>query len=396
MKNSFRTLKYNTFNLASFIKFLDISFYIINIILFIYIILWVLLFIISLFGSTVYCDGDLDKFLETAKGVKDAANNVNSNISSNNVNINVSNPDLNVHNPNINIPHSWGQHINQAASSIGIGATVVAGINGMARVSRNMSPVARAATLGGGGVIGAVIYAGGNYLNTRMQNNLDPNKNSVNNNKDGPFPAKSIIEEGDSVDNIINFLYFNLFISICIFLLLVLLLYLYRNKKDIYVYITWIFLVIFSYISVYLAYNLVEDIDIIAKIYQSNTSVSVVNYSTLNPLTNEVKETKEFLYANFLLSATILILLYALFSFYISSKIINGKWNFSFIEKFFGKRLYYYFMKMYLYGSKTNQAWMIFSFILLIIASIVSMILAYSLIKYIDLITELYEHYKNK
>jgi hypothetical protein len=71
-----------------------------------------------------------------------------------------------------------------------------------------------------------------------MQNNLDPNKNSVNNNKDGPFPAKSSIEEGDSVDNIMNFLYFNLFISICIFLLLVLLLYLYRNKKDIYVYVT--------------------------------------------------------------------------------------------------------------------------------------------------------------
>ncbi len=67
-----------------------------------------------------------------------------------------------------------------------------------------------------------------------------------------------------------------------------------------------------------------------------------------------------------------------------------------FIEKFFGKRLYYYFMKMYLYGSKTNQAWMIFSFILLIIASITSIIIACSLIKYIDLITKLYEHYKNK
>jgi len=172
MKNQFRTLKYNIFNLASFIKFLDISFYIINIILFIFIVFLILLFILNLFGTTIYCDGDLDKFLETTKEVKDAANNVNSNISSNNVNINVSNPDLHVHNPNINIPHYWGQHINQAASSIGIGATVVAGINGMARVSRNMSPVARAATLGGGGVIGVVIYAGGNYLNTRMQNKI--------------------------------------------------------------------------------------------------------------------------------------------------------------------------------------------------------------------------------
>jgi hypothetical protein len=89
-------------------------------------------------------------------------------------------------------------------------------------------------------------------------------------------------------------------------------------------------------------------------------------------------------------------LLSALFSLYISSKIINGKWSFLYIEKFLGKRFYYYFIKIYSYGSKTNQAWMIFSIILLIIASIVSIIISYSLIKYIDLITELYEYYKNK
>lgn len=69
-----------------------------------------------------------------------------------------------------------------------------------------------------------------------MQNNLDPNKNTID--KNGPFPAKSIIEEGDSIDNIMNFLYFNLFISVCIFLLFILLIYLYINKKDIYLYIT--------------------------------------------------------------------------------------------------------------------------------------------------------------
>jgi hypothetical protein len=101
-----------------------------------------------------------------------------------------------------------------------------------------MSPMARAATLGAGGGIGAVIYTAGNYLNSRIQNNLDPNKNSVDNSKDGPFPAKSIIEEDDNVNNIMNFLYFNLFISICIFLLIILLIYFYKYKKEIYLYIT--------------------------------------------------------------------------------------------------------------------------------------------------------------
>jgi hypothetical protein len=81
---------------------------------------------------------------------------------------------------------------------------------------------------------------------------------------------------------------------------------------------------------------------------------------------------------------------------YINSKIINEGWDLSFIKKIFGERFYYYFMKIYSYGSKTNQAWIIFGFIILIVASIVSMIIAYSLIKYIDLITELYEYYKNK
>lgn len=116
-----------------------------------------------------------------------------------------------------------------------------------------------------------------------MQNNLDPNKNYDYNNRDGPFPVKSIIEEGNNVDNIMNFFfYFNLFISICILILVILLIYFYRYYKNFLLYITWVFSIIFSYIYVYLVYNLVEDIDRIAKIYKN----------ILNPLTDEIKETK--------------------------------------------------------------------------------------------------------
>lgn len=125
-----------------------------------------------------------------------------------------------------------------------------------------------------------------------MQNNLDPNKNYDYNNRDGPFPVKSIIEEGNNVDNIMNFFYFNLFINICILILVILLIYFYRYYKNFLLYITWVFSIIFSYIYVYLVYNLIEDIDRIAKIYKNNTNVSVVNYNILNPLTDEIKETK--------------------------------------------------------------------------------------------------------
>lgn len=66
-----------------------------------------------------------------------------------------------------------------------------------------------------------------------MQNQLDVNNNykDVNNNsKNGPFPSNSVIEEGDNVESIINFLYFNLFINICILFLVILLFYLLKKN----------------------------------------------------------------------------------------------------------------------------------------------------------------------
>jgi hypothetical protein len=102
-----------------------------------------------------------------------------------------------------------------------------------------MSPMARTAMLGTGGILGAGVFAFGNGFNSYLQYKV--NSNNINNNSDnnnGLFSAKSIIEDNDNVDSIMNFLYFNLFISICILILLILLIYFYINKKDIYLYIT--------------------------------------------------------------------------------------------------------------------------------------------------------------
>jgi hypothetical protein len=115
-----------------------------------------------------------------------------------------------------------------------LGATAVVGINGMFRISRIMPPATRTMVLNIGGILGSGVFVFGNSLNSIVQNKVNNNNNNFYNNSknnDGSFPAKSIIEENNNVNTEINFLYFNLFISICISLLIVLLIYLYRNKK---------------------------------------------------------------------------------------------------------------------------------------------------------------------
>lgn len=68
---------------------------------------------------------------------------------------------------------------------------------------------------------------------------------------------------------------------------------------------------------------------------------------------------------------------------YINNKIISEGWDLSFIKKIFGKCFYYYFIKIYSYGSKTNKALMIFGSTILIIANIAYIYFAYILIIYI-------------
>jgi hypothetical protein len=78
-------------------------------------------------------------------------------------------------------------------------------------------------------------------------------------------------------------------------------------------------------LSIYLAYNLTEDIDIISRIYQANTNRSVVNYQTLDPSINQVEETMKFLYANLGIIVCILYGLFLLIALYINTKIVNSK-----------------------------------------------------------------------
>jgi hypothetical protein len=247
------------------------------------------------------------------------------------------------------------------------------------------------------------------YVNTRLQNSLESKNNFGNSTSNtgnstsstgnsGPYSeASSMIDEGDGLNEIMNFLYSNLFVSVCILSLLIILLYLYINykKKELYLFIIWISLLVISLLSIYLAYNLIEDIDIISRIWQENTNRSVVNYKTLDPLVNQVEETMRFLYANLAASGCIFYGLILLIALHINTKIINSKWEFAFIRNIFGPRYHKYFMQALTFTSKSNELWMYIGWTILVIGCLLSIFMGYFLVNYLDLITELYEYSKN-
>src|SRR6266487_614381 len=212
---------------------------------------------------------DFDKYVKIIKGAKDTIKNAilnvssNSNGLSNNIN-GVTNPD--VDNSDIN-----------AAIEYLIANTNFT-FNDIIAVSESVGSLELGVSiLTAGGIVGGVVITPGfnisdlknedNNNNNSNNNDINNNNNSSNdnsNNNDGSFSANSIIEEGDSIDSVINIICFNLFIFFCILLLFILLIYLYKNRKAILLFITRIYLIIFSSIFLYIVYNLSEYISLIS------------------------------------------------------------------------------------------------------------------------------------
>jgi len=179
--------------------------------------------IIHNISSPILCmaNDDIDKKLQA---VSEVAKNVNASNNS----LNVSNPEIHLHNPNIKIPSSLG-------TGIGLGSTVSAGISAMSKSKAiaSMPLGTRAAMLAAGGIIGGTTFVAVNYVNTMAQkvaNNSTNPSNSTSNNDS--YPAKSIIGEGDSRDNIMYYLNLNIIICIILLLLIILLIYLYIYKSN--------------------------------------------------------------------------------------------------------------------------------------------------------------------
>lgn len=313
--------------------------------------------------------------------------------------LNVNNAGVHVHNPNIHVTNNWAN----AASNLGIGGAVSAGIYAVSKSKQvTAAPVGmKAGAVALGGAMGGFAFVLSSAANSAVQDRLNSNNNSGNTSNstgnNGSYgSASSMIDEGDGINEIMNFLYLNLFVSISILSLLIILLYLYRNyrKKELFLFITWISLLVVTSFSIYLAYNLVEDIDIISRIYQENTNRSVVNYSGLDSSRNHVEETMKLLYANIVASGCIFYGLYLLIALFINTKIINNKWEFAFIKRIFGSRYHRYFIKALTYTSKSNELWMYIILTILLVGGLLLIFMGYFLINNIDLITELYEYSK--
>src|SRR6266487_4644861 len=163
---------------------------------------------------------DFDKYVKIIKGAKDTIKNAilnvssNSNGLSNNIN-GVTNPD--VDNSDIN-----------AAIEYLIANTNFT-FNDIIAVSESVGSLELGVSiLTAGGIVGGVVITPGfniSDLQNEDDNNNNTNNNSNNNdgsfsansnNNDGSFSANSIIEEGDSIDSVINIICFNLFIFIYI------------------------------------------------------------------------------------------------------------------------------------------------------------------------------------
>lgn len=146
-----------------------------------------------------------------------------------------------------------------------------------------------------------------------------------------------------------------------------------------------------SLLSIYSAYNLIEDIRTITYIYLSTQhKIDNIHY---NVNTEEIKRTYEFLLVNMIFSISILSCLWLLLILFINTKIIDSNLQFNYIKNVLGKS-YYYFYKLLKYTSNTNKYWTIILFIILIIACILSISVGFFWINYIDMISESHINYK--
>nr|YP_009763313.1 hypothetical protein [Metarhizium rileyi]QIS49091.1 hypothetical protein [Metarhizium rileyi] len=131
-----------------------------------------------------------------------------------------------------------------------------------------------------------------------------------------------MIEEGD---NIMSFLNWNIIICIVVLLLLLLLIYFYIKKRhNIRVILAiWALAVIVSIISVYLAYCILEDIDIIARICHDidSSNNTLTNY-------NLEDDTIQFL----ILRCCIPVILYLLLISHVYSLVAKNNHKFIFLK----------------------------------------------------------------
>lgn len=242
----------------------------------------------------------------------------------------------------------------------------------------------RAAIITAGGLIGGSTFVAANYVNTIAQKNAT---NLSSTSKEDNYPSKSIIGQEDNADTVMYYLNLNIIICIMVLLfsLFLIYFYIYKRNKMWNIRIIWILSLIMSIYSIYLAFNLIEDIDIISRICHD-----IDYFKDIKTSDNWNNETLKFLMANLVLRSGIIILLYLLLILHFQNMIANSNKEFKYIKYILGERFYLYFTQLIRFANKTNLIWMTISVTLLIFSSVISIYLAFFMLNNIYDITELY------
>lgn len=98
--------------------------------------------------------------------------------------------------------------------------------------------------------------------------------------------------------------------------------------------------------------------------------------------------------SSFILQFCILYLIWALLIIYIANKVVENKWNLTFIKNIFGERIHYFVIKSFTYTSKFNNAWLMVIFILLFSSSLASLYFSYFILNNIDIISTIIQNGK--
>lgn len=100
--------------------------------------------------------------------------------------------------------------------------------------------------------------------------------------------------------------------------------------------------------------------------------------------------------ANHILHLCILYLPIALMILFISTMILENKWNLIFIRNIFGEWFYNLVIKSLSYTGKYNRIWMFIGWVFLVIASLVTLYISGYLMNNIDIISEIVQQSKPK
>lgn len=93
--------------------------------------------------------------------------------------------------------------------------------------------------------------------------------------------------------------------------------------------------------------------------------------------------------ANHILHICILYLPIALMILYVSTMVVENKWNLIFIKNIFGVRFYNLVIKSLSYTGKYNRIWMFIAWVFLVFASLLALYISYYLGNNIDIISEI-------